>query len=142
MKLKWEKQQVAAIHSNCIVGHENKNQTQDSRQTQDPGKSLALIKSIYFPWKSFKIINLFLTLFISNRFWIRFLTYRTSAVTGLHDSALPLFRKYTNFAILILQYLQDCLIMGIRLHSNVFNNVALAYIKQEVQGLQAFAFLS
>ena len=31
------------------IGHENKNQTQDSRQTQDSGKSLVLIKSLYFP---------------------------------------------------------------------------------------------
>ena len=43
------KQQVATIHSNCIVGHENKNQTQESRQTQDSGKSRVLIKSLYFP---------------------------------------------------------------------------------------------
>ena len=38
-----------AIHNNCIVGYETKNQTQGSRQTQDSGKSLVLIKSLYFP---------------------------------------------------------------------------------------------
>ena len=43
------KQQVVATHNNCIVGHESKNQTQDSRQAQDSGKSLVLIKSLYFP---------------------------------------------------------------------------------------------
>ena len=53
------KQQVAATHSNCIVGQESKNQTQDSRQSEHSGKSLVLVTSLYFPWKSFKIINLF-----------------------------------------------------------------------------------
>ena len=48
-KLKREKKkQVAAIRRNCIVGHENKNQTQDSRQTQGSGKGPVLIKSLYF----------------------------------------------------------------------------------------------
>ena len=54
-----KKQQVAAIRRNCIVGHENKNQTQDSSQTQGSGKGPVLIKSLYFRWNSFKIIYLF-----------------------------------------------------------------------------------
>ena len=49
IEIETGKQQVAEIHSNCIVGHENKNQTQDSRQTQDSGKRLVLIKFLYFP---------------------------------------------------------------------------------------------
>ena len=32
IEIETGKQQVAAIHGNCIVVHENKNQTQDSRQ--------------------------------------------------------------------------------------------------------------
>ena len=39
IEIEMGKQQVAAIHSNYIVGHKNKNQTQDSRETQDSGKS-------------------------------------------------------------------------------------------------------
>ena len=50
IEMETGKQQVATIHINCIVGHENKNQTQESRQTQDSGKSRVLIKSLYFPW--------------------------------------------------------------------------------------------
>ena len=48
IEIKTGKQQVAAIHSNCIGGHEDKNETQDSRQTQHPGKSLVHKKSLYF----------------------------------------------------------------------------------------------
>ena len=50
IEMETGKQQLSTIHSNCIVGHENKNQTQESRQTQDSGKSRVLIKSLYFPW--------------------------------------------------------------------------------------------
>ena len=46
VEIETGKQQVAAIHSNYIVGQESKNQTQESRQTQDSGKSLALIKAL------------------------------------------------------------------------------------------------
>ena len=46
VEIETGKQQFAAIHSNYIVGQEIKNQTQESRQTQDSGKSLALIKAL------------------------------------------------------------------------------------------------
>ena len=37
VEIETGKQQVAAIHSNYKVGQESKNQTQESRQTQDSG---------------------------------------------------------------------------------------------------------
>ena len=58
IEIETGKQQVAAMHSYFIVGHKSQNQTQDSRQTKDSGKSLALMKLLYFPWKNFTIINL------------------------------------------------------------------------------------
>ena len=66
VEIETGKQQVAAIHSNYIVGQEIKNQTQESRQTQDSGKSLALIKALekaLISWKALEkalSINLFL----------------------------------------------------------------------------------
>ena len=48
IEIETGKQQVAATQSNCIVGHESKNRTQDSRQSQDSDKSLVVIKSLYF----------------------------------------------------------------------------------------------
>ena len=56
VEIETGKQQVAAIHSNYIVGQEIKNQTQGSRQTQDSGKSLTLIKAL----EKALSINLFL----------------------------------------------------------------------------------
>ena len=49
IKIGTGKQQVAATQSNCIVGHDSKNQAQYLKQTQGSGKTLNDIKSLYFP---------------------------------------------------------------------------------------------
>ena len=49
IKVETGKQQVAATQSNCIVGHESKNQAQYLKQTQGSGKTLVDTKSLYFP---------------------------------------------------------------------------------------------